>query len=143
MALAQDPYRMSTPILILDPESPVPPYEQIGAQIRFHIATGRLPPQALLPSVRQLAQDLRIAPNTVMRAYNELEHEGWVIASARRGVTVAHPSQTQIAQARAETLEKAVAHLLETAHLLGITPTLLHAEIDRVLASVANPISRS
>jgi DNA-binding transcriptional regulator YhcF (GntR family) len=63
--------------------------------------------------------------------------------AARRGVTVAHPSPTQIAQVRAVTLEKAVVHLLETAHLLGITPTQLHAEIDRVLASAANPISRS
>ena len=44
---------------------------------------------------------------------------------------------------RAERGRHYLAHLLETAHRLGITPTQLHAEIDRVLASITNPISRS
>ncbi|MGO8949127.1 MAG: GntR family transcriptional regulator [Ktedonobacterales bacterium] len=124
-----------SPILILDPASPVPPYEQIGAQIRLHIATGRLPPGAPLPSVRQLARDLRVAPNTVVRAYKELEREGWVRSSARRGVAVAQPSPAQMEQVRTETLERAIAQLLEIAHQLGITPAQVQVEIDRLLSS--------
>ena len=124
---------MSTPILILDPSSPVPPYEQIGAQIRLQIATGHLLPGAVLPSVRQLAHDLGVAPNTVVRAYSELEREGWVVTSARRGVIVAQRSPILAAKTRAYELERAVAQLLVTAHQLGITPAELHAEIDRLL----------
>ena len=124
---------MSTPILILDPSSPVPPYEQIGSQIRLQIATGHLLPGAVLPSVRQLAHDLGVAPNTVVRAYSELEREGWVVTSARRGVIVAQRSPILAAKTRAYELERAVAQLLVTAHQLGITPAELHAEIDRLL----------
>ena len=124
---------MSTPILILDPSSPVPPYEQIGAQIGLQIATGHLLPGAVLPSVRQLAHDLGVAPNTVVRAYSELEREGWVVTSARRGVIVAQRSPILAAKTRAYELERAVAQLLVTAHQPGITPAELHEEIDRLL----------
>ncbi len=124
---------MSTPILILDPASPVPPYEQIGSQIRLQIATGHLLPGAVLPSVRQLAHDLGVAPNTVVRAYSELEREGWVVTSARRGVIVAPRSPILAAKTRTYELERAVAQLLVTAHQLGVTPAELHAEIDRLL----------
>lgn len=124
---------MSTPLLVLDPTSSVPPYEQIGAQIRLQIATGHLLPGAFLPSVRQLARDLGVAPNTVVRAYSELEREGWVITSARRGVLIASPSPTQLAKARAHQFEQAVTQLLVTAHQLGVTPAQIHAEIDRLL----------
>lgn len=124
---------MSTPILILDPNNSVPPYEQIGSQIRLQIATGHLLPGAFLPSVRQLARDLGVAPNTVVRAYSELEHEGWVTTAARRGVIIASPSPTQIAKVRAQQFEQAVIQLLVTAHQLGVTPAQIHAEIDRLL----------
>src|SRR5690242_15359359 len=111
---------MSAPMLLLDSSSPIPPYEQIGAQIRMLIAAGRLLAGAVLPSVRQLANDLGVAPNTVARAYSELEHEGWVVTAARRGVMVASPSPALVAEARARELESAVAHLLMRAHQLGI-----------------------
>jgi DNA-binding transcriptional regulator YhcF (GntR family) len=124
---------MNTPILVLDPNSSVPPYEQIGAQIRLQIATGHLLTGAFLPSVRQLARDLGVAPNTVVRAYSELEREGWVITSARRGVLIASPSPSQVAKAQAQQFEQAVTHLLVTAHQLGVTPAQIHAEIDRRL----------
>ena len=124
---------MSAPILVLDPNSSVPPYEQIGAQIRLQIATGHLLPGAFLPSVRQLARDLGVAPNTVVRAYSELEHDGWVTTAARRGVIIASPSPTQVAKVRAQQFEQAVTNLLVTAHQLGITPAQIHAEIDRLL----------
>lgn len=126
---------MSThsPPLVLDPASPVPPYEQIRTQIRLHIATGLLPAGALLSSVRQLARDLGVAPNTVMRAYSELEREGWVVTSARKGVLVAPFSPTRVEETRTREFEQAVTRLLVTAHQLGVPPAEIHAEIDRLL----------
>ncbi len=57
----------------LDQKSGVPIYKQIILQIEMAIADGRLPPGARLPTVRSLAVELQVNPNTVARAYNELE----------------------------------------------------------------------
>ncbi len=122
---------MSAPVLVLDPSNPMPPYEQIGWQIRLQIAAGRLRVGAFLPSVRQLARDLGVAPNTVVRAYGELEQEGWVASTARRGVQVIPPSPTMAAEARARAIERAVGQLLITAHQLGFTPAEVRAELER------------
>lgn len=60
----------------IDSKSGVPFYRQIIEQIRFGIARGDLGPGDRLPTVRQLAVDLSVNPNTVIRAYRELEIEG-------------------------------------------------------------------
>lgn len=62
----------------LDPKSGVPYYKQIILQVEMAIADGRLTRGEQLPTVRSLAVDLRINPNTVARAYNELEIRGIV-----------------------------------------------------------------
>jgi DNA-binding transcriptional regulator YhcF (GntR family) len=64
---------MSDPAVRVDTTSQVPPYEQIRAQLAALIRTGRLAEGERLPTVRQLATDLGLAPGTVARAYRELE----------------------------------------------------------------------
>ncbi len=61
---------------LIDTKSGVPIYRQIIEQIKFAIARGDMVPGRQLPTVRQLAVDLAINPNTVIRAYRELEIEG-------------------------------------------------------------------
>lgn len=78
--------RPAAPVLQIDLSRPVPPYEQLRAQIAGLIAAGRLLPGSRLASVRQLAGDLGIAPGTVARAYSELETAG-VVTTRRRGGT--------------------------------------------------------
>ena len=81
---------MSNPSLELDlGNTAVPPYDQIRGQIIAMISAGTLAPGMRLPTVRDLAGDLRVAPGTVARAYKELEAAGWVVAAGRRGTTVA------------------------------------------------------
>jgi len=65
-----------TLIIRIDGKSGVPFYRQIIEQVKFAIARGDLAPGDRLPTVRQLAVDLSINPNTVIRAYRELEIEG-------------------------------------------------------------------
>ena len=60
----------------IDNKSGVPFYRQIIEQVKFAIAHGRLAPSDQLPTVRQLAVDLSVNPNTVVRAYRELEIAG-------------------------------------------------------------------
>ena len=72
----------------VDATSLDPPYEQIRAQIAARVARGDLEPGTKLPTVRALAETLRIAPNTVARAYRELEHAGVVTTRGRAGTVV-------------------------------------------------------
>ena len=69
--------------------SPVPPFEQIRAQIASLIAIGALAPGTRLPAVRSLAGDLGLAAGTVARAYKELEQAGLVETRRRNGTVVA------------------------------------------------------
>src|SRR5436190_13603924 len=62
--------------LRLNPSSGVPLYLQLMAQVKHAIETGAIEAGEQLPSVRKMAEDLMINPNTVARAYRELEHEG-------------------------------------------------------------------
>ena len=73
----------------LDPESPVPPFEQVKEQIAAAIEAGSLEPADRLPTVRQLATDLGLAANTVARSYRELELAGLLETRGRHGTFVA------------------------------------------------------
>jgi GntR family transcriptional regulator len=68
----------------LDPQDATPIYAQLERAIRLAIATGRLGPGDRLPTVRQLAVDLRINANTVAKVYGEMERAG--VLETRRGV---------------------------------------------------------
>jgi len=70
--------------IVLSPENPDPMYRQVTDQIKDAIANGDLRPDALLPSIRELALSLDISVITVKRAYQDLETEGWI--RTRRGV---------------------------------------------------------
>lgn len=72
----------------LDPKSGVPYYKQIILQVEMAIADGRLIKGEQLPTVRSLAVDLRINPNTVGRAYNELEIRGIVMTQQGTGTFI-------------------------------------------------------
>ncbi|MEV4414892.1 GntR family transcriptional regulator [Catellatospora sp. NPDC049609] len=75
--------------LTIDPDSAVPPYEQVRAGIAELIGSGALPAGAHLPTIRRLAADLGLAVNTVARSYRELEAAGLVVSRVRHGTTVA------------------------------------------------------
>lgn len=64
--------------IVIDPTSGIPYYRQIILQVEMAIADGRLKVGRQLPTVRSLAVDLQVNPNTVVRAYNELEIRGLV-----------------------------------------------------------------
>lgn len=78
---------MST--LVIDPHAQHPPFEQLRRQLIEQILSRQLPAGTRLPPVRRLAADLALAPNTVARAYRELEAEGYLITQGRNGTLVA------------------------------------------------------
>ena len=108
------------PVMIFDiqPDSPVPIYEQIVAQVTFGIAAGALAGGALIPSVRELAGQLLVHPNTVARAYLELERAGLVTKRHGSGTYVsdtgsplARRERLRILSQRADTLLAEAEHL--------------------------------
>ena len=72
-------------MILIDYKSRTPIYEQIIENVKALIVSGVLERDAQLPSVRQLAQDLAINPNTIQRAYAELEREGIIYSLKGRG----------------------------------------------------------
>ncbi|MEX1078248.1 MAG: GntR family transcriptional regulator [Homoserinimonas sp.] len=76
-------------MLVIDPRSAVPPFEQLRVQLVEQISDGTLVPGAKLPTVRRLAEDLGLAANTVARSYRELEALGLIETRGRNGSFVA------------------------------------------------------
>ena len=72
----------------IDLHSPVPVYTQIEKQVQFAIASGKLKSEDRLPSVRELSERLGVNPNTVAKAYRDLQLMGWVSARRNMGIFV-------------------------------------------------------
>ena len=107
----------------IDSASPVPPFEQIRVQITGLIETGTLVDGERLPSVRQLAGDLRVAPGTVARAYKEMEETGLLVSRRGAGTRVAP-----------DLLRDAVEDALSRARALGFSDADIARAVDRALA---------
>jgi GntR family transcriptional regulator len=95
--------------------------KQIVDGVRMQIATGELKVGGQLPSVRGLAQQLTINPNTVAKAYAELVAEGWLEARQGLGLYVAPPRQRLSDAERERRLDEALQRLVHEAIALGIS----------------------
>ena len=82
-------------MLFLDYQDRRPIYEQIVEKFRLLILSGAMEPDSRMPSVRQLAMELSINPNTIQRAYMELEQEGLIYPVKGKGNFVAETQQIQ------------------------------------------------
>ena len=85
-------------MIVIDPASPTPPFEQLRAQYVAAIASGELPPGSRLPTVRRLAGGLGLAPGTVARAYRELETTGLIETRGRYGTFVSVDENAALGQ---------------------------------------------
>jgi GntR family transcriptional regulator len=107
----------------LDAKSGVPIYRQIQDQIRYGIASGRLRPGEQLPTVRALAVDLSVNPNTVIKAYTELERQGVLTTEQGSGTFVASlPQPVLPAEDRQAKLKALCAEFLGQVAQYGFGP---------------------
>ncbi len=120
------------PLLRVDLARPVPPYEQLREQIAGLIEACQLRPGSRLPSVRQLAGDLGLAPGTVARAYTELESAALISTRQRGGTFVAAGGRASGALQRA--LAAAADSFAATARDLGLSDEAAEAAVRRALA---------
>ena len=105
----------------IDTKSGVPFYRQIIEQVRFATARGDLGPGDRLPTVRQLAVDLSINPNTVIRAYKELEIEGVLETHQGSGTFVGTREPEIDALERQRMLDQILTDMLARASTYGLT----------------------
>jgi GntR family transcriptional regulator len=106
--------------LIVSNRSGVPIYEQIKEQIKAAIFSGELSEDELLPSIRQLAQDLKVSVITTTRAYCDLEQEGFIVSVQGKGCYVL-PRNKELARENALfKMESGLSAAIATAKTEGI-----------------------
>ena len=99
-----------------------PVYQQIMATIRGAILTGELPPGKKVPSVRDLAAEAQVNPNTMQRALTELEREGLLVSGGTSGRSVTQ-EQSILSAMRDATLKELAQECAEKFMVFGLTPT--------------------
>src|SRR5580698_3716024 len=113
----------------LDMKSGVPVYRQIIDQVHGARASGSVGPGDQLPTVRQLAVDLSINPNTVMRAYRELELTGALTTHQGTGTFITHAKVEQNSAERERKLDQLVAEFVSRAGREGFTVKELRSRL--------------
>jgi GntR family transcriptional regulator len=113
--------------------SDVPIYRQIVDQVCRAIATGELAPGAQLPSVRALAEQLVINPNTVRKTYADLIREGILESHQGKGVFVARRRTVYTKAERARRIDTALEAFVNEGMYLGFSPEELHEALTRKL----------
>ncbi len=115
--------------IVISNSSSSPIYEQIKEQVKAQILSGELQEDEMLPSLRQLARDLKISVLTTTRAYNELEQEGFITSRQGKGFFVMSSSSNLIR----EQLIKEVEHSLNNAILAAQRASMSNDEIIGLL----------
>jgi len=114
----------------VNPHGGVPIYVQLVEQIRHAIEVGGIGPGERLPTVRRLAEDLGIAPNTIVRAYGELRRAGLVESRAGAGTVVAEGVGEVARERRVADVFERLRVLVRDAAALGISEDDLWAGLD-------------
>ncbi len=123
-------------IFHIQQDSPVPIYEQIVAQVTFVIASGALEPGTMIPSVRDLAARLLVHPNTVARAFQELERRGVVTAKRGRGMEVTADGPVASQTQRREIVRGRIREALREAASSALTAEEIRALVEEELAQI-------
>jgi GntR family transcriptional regulator len=118
----------------VDPRSGVPLYTQLIDQVKRSIAVGALAPGERLPTVKQLAVDLTINPNTVARAYRDLERDGVIETSPGRGSFVREGDRAHTRQTVVDVAEVALEAAIRDARSIGVDRAALDALLTRLVA---------
>ena len=125
-----------TVLFTIQPESKVPIFEQIVSQVIFAIAEGEPGVGELIPSVRDLGGKLRVHPNTVARAFQELERMGVIATRRGRGMEVAPEAPRLCRQHRQRIVRERLREALREAASSGLAPEEVRLLVDEELTQV-------
>ncbi|NLI47121.1 MAG: GntR family transcriptional regulator [Acidobacteria bacterium] len=116
--------------ITINPQSPIPIYEQIKERLRLLLLAGTLAAGDQLPSVRQLAVQLTVNPNTVAKVYRELEQEGLLTNHPGKGCFAAVPPGGRRRDERRALIRSEARALAEKARTVGLSVAELLAIIQ-------------
>ena len=119
-----------------NPASGVPIYLQLMEQVKHAIETGALRPGEQLPSIRPLAEELVVNPNTVAKAYRELEHEGAIELRQGAGAFVSDKAPKKKDADRIRAAQTAVAATVEKLRARGVTDDEIRRLFEAELAGI-------
>ncbi len=119
--------------IIVSNSSASPIYEQIAQQIKNAILAGELAEGTLLPSIRALANDLRISVITTKRAYAELEEAGFVSTVQGKGTFVSGGNLELLREERLRQVERLLEQAVADAEAAGVTAPELHEMLDLLI----------
>jgi GntR family transcriptional regulator len=120
----------------VQPDGPTAIYEQIVAQVIYGVAAGTLEVGTFIPSVRELAEKLVVHPNTVARAFQELERAGVVTPRRGRGMEVTEQAPTACRAKRQELVRARIRQALREAMASALPAEEIHRLVEEELAAV-------
>ena len=129
-------------LLRIDPLRSEPIFEQLAYQVKEAVARGELDPGQRLPSVRELARELTINPNTVARAYERLERDGVIVRRRGSGCFVAPQASVLRDAERRRRLDELVRRAVTEAFHLGLDADAVREALERQLGEVRFPARR-
>lgn len=112
---------MDNVFIVVSPLNPDPMYKQITDQIKDAIASGGLKPGTKLPSIREMARELKISEITIKRAYSDLENEGFIITRSGLGSYVADVNRKKLRQDKWQEIRKDILKIRKTAERFDIS----------------------
>src|SRR5215469_10646282 len=116
--------------LDVNPRSGIPIYVQLVQQIRHALEVGILQPGESLPTVRQLAAELTIAPNTIVKAYSELENLGLIESRPGVGTTVSADLNGRLPAQQREDIFERLRSAIRDASQMNISETELRTSVE-------------
>ncbi|PSL43558.1 GntR family transcriptional regulator [Salsuginibacillus halophilus] len=117
-------------MLHIDPKSQTPIYEQIIVQMKDRVAKGVLKPGERIPPVRELSSQIVVNPNTVSKAYKELEKQGVIVTMRGRGTFISEDVTAGITAGQTEHVKKEMSRVVLDAYYAGVSKEELHVWIN-------------
>jgi GntR family transcriptional regulator len=117
----------------IDPSSHVPIYLQIADAVRAAVAAGVYRPGEMLPSLRAMAIQVQVNPNTVQRAYDELEREGLIFSQRGRGLFVAERGTTSAQSLTGDGVRRAFDEAIRAGQIAGMSAAQVRKIFDAAL----------
>jgi GntR family transcriptional regulator len=126
---------MRTLFIVVSHLNPDPMYKQITDQVKEAIASGGLKSEAKLPSIREMARELKISEITIKRAYSDLENEGFIFTRSGLGSYVADINRDKLRQGKWLEIQKDILKICKTAEKFDISASEIIALVREIKES--------
>lgn len=123
--------------LQIDPNNGIPIYDQIVRQVKYAVAEGTLTPGQLVPSVREMARQITVNPNTIQRAYQQLQDDQVLESIRGRGLAVCRNAVKQCVLDRHELVRNRLEQVIQEGLRSGLEPEQLTSLFEKTLKQAA------